>query len=259
MCADRSQHPIVHFVGSIPLPDAETVFRTLSSATGRHVGPSSGRRDRHPQVLDPVSAGRARRESRDRVRQGRAAVQIRAMGRQGGARNPAPAHQARRHARPGRFQDRLCRHGDRILGRVRALAEGGRHPGERQVPDQHPDADCAHLQQHGAGRPAQAAAGADAVVHRRGREDRQGAAQRPHRDPMGCLPGGAGLGELLRPGAGRFPHRDHRRARQDRRRGAACDRAWLSPVLRQPGRRAHGAAQGRGHHGRDRSMPSRRR
>jgi hypothetical protein len=28
------QKPIVHFVGSIPLPDAETVFQTLSAATG---------------------------------------------------------------------------------------------------------------------------------------------------------------------------------------------------------------------------------
>jgi hypothetical protein len=34
---DRSQHPIVHFVGSIPLPDSETVFRTLSKATGPHL------------------------------------------------------------------------------------------------------------------------------------------------------------------------------------------------------------------------------
>jgi methionine synthase II (cobalamin-independent) len=32
-----SKHPIVHFVGSIPLPDAETVFRTLSSVTGPHL------------------------------------------------------------------------------------------------------------------------------------------------------------------------------------------------------------------------------
>jgi len=32
------QHkPIVHFVGSIPLPDAETVFRTLAAATGPHL------------------------------------------------------------------------------------------------------------------------------------------------------------------------------------------------------------------------------
>ena len=37
MPADRSKHPIVHFVGSIPLPDAESVFRTLSSATGAHL------------------------------------------------------------------------------------------------------------------------------------------------------------------------------------------------------------------------------
>jgi hypothetical protein len=29
--------PIVHFVGSVPLPDAETVFRTLSAVAGRHV------------------------------------------------------------------------------------------------------------------------------------------------------------------------------------------------------------------------------
>jgi len=35
--ADRSKHPIVHFVGSIPLPDSETVFRTLSQACGKHV------------------------------------------------------------------------------------------------------------------------------------------------------------------------------------------------------------------------------
>ena len=34
---DRSKHPIVHFVGSIPLPDSETVFRTLSKATGPHL------------------------------------------------------------------------------------------------------------------------------------------------------------------------------------------------------------------------------
>ena len=37
MPADRSQHPIVHFVGSIPLPDAETVFKTLPAAVGAHL------------------------------------------------------------------------------------------------------------------------------------------------------------------------------------------------------------------------------
>jgi len=34
--ADRT-HPIVHLVGSIPLPDAETVFRTVSDAVGPHL------------------------------------------------------------------------------------------------------------------------------------------------------------------------------------------------------------------------------
>ncbi len=34
MSAVPKQKPIVHFVGSIPLPDAETVFRTLAAAAG---------------------------------------------------------------------------------------------------------------------------------------------------------------------------------------------------------------------------------
>ena len=37
MSGESLEHPIVHFVGSIPLPDAETVFRTLAAATGTHV------------------------------------------------------------------------------------------------------------------------------------------------------------------------------------------------------------------------------
>jgi hypothetical protein len=37
MNTETHKHPVVHFVGSIPLPDAETVFRTLSGAVGGHV------------------------------------------------------------------------------------------------------------------------------------------------------------------------------------------------------------------------------
>jgi hypothetical protein len=37
MSAAPAHKPIVHFVGSIPLPDAETVFRTLAAATGSHL------------------------------------------------------------------------------------------------------------------------------------------------------------------------------------------------------------------------------
>jgi hypothetical protein len=37
MSAATPHKPIVHFVGSIPLPDAETVFRTLTAATGSYL------------------------------------------------------------------------------------------------------------------------------------------------------------------------------------------------------------------------------
>ena len=37
MSAIWQRAPLVHFVGSIPLPDAESVFRTLSAATGPHL------------------------------------------------------------------------------------------------------------------------------------------------------------------------------------------------------------------------------
>src|SRR4051794_35224563 len=37
MSASHEQKPVVHFVGSIPLPDAETVFRTLSEVAGPHL------------------------------------------------------------------------------------------------------------------------------------------------------------------------------------------------------------------------------
>src|SRR5215469_14072096 len=33
----RTGEPIIHFVGSIPLPDAETVFRTLAQTTGAYL------------------------------------------------------------------------------------------------------------------------------------------------------------------------------------------------------------------------------
>ncbi len=37
MNATTAHKPIVHFVGSIPLPDAETVFHTVAGATAPHL------------------------------------------------------------------------------------------------------------------------------------------------------------------------------------------------------------------------------
>ena len=62
--ADRSKKPIVHFVGSIPLPDNEAVFRTLSAGDWAASFSLAGRGDRHPQNMDTFSAGRARRTIR---------------------------------------------------------------------------------------------------------------------------------------------------------------------------------------------------
>jgi hypothetical protein len=36
MSTSREHKPIVHFVGSVPLPDAETVFRTLPALLAAH-------------------------------------------------------------------------------------------------------------------------------------------------------------------------------------------------------------------------------
>jgi len=60
MSAAPAHKPIVHFVGSIPLPDAETVFRTLAAATGPYLKRLPDR-DRHPQDLDPLAAASAGR------------------------------------------------------------------------------------------------------------------------------------------------------------------------------------------------------
>ena len=62
MSAAPAHKPIVHFVGSIPLSDAETVFRTLASCGGRTTPEApAGRRDGHPEDLDPLSAASAGR------------------------------------------------------------------------------------------------------------------------------------------------------------------------------------------------------
>jgi hypothetical protein len=110
MCADRSSQPIVHLVGSIPLPDAETVFRTLSSAVGPHLvrvpDGETGIRRTWIRFLQDVLAdnpgiGRARR-----------AIPVRAWTQ--AIRRPAPAL-ARPITRSCELR-RLCRHGDRSWG-----------------------------------------------------------------------------------------------------------------------------------------------
>ena len=91
----RAGQPIIHFVGSIPLPDTETVFRTLAGSAGSYLrrlpDGETGIRKTWIRFLQQVLAdnpGIKRCTS----------VQIYPMGRQAVARNSTPAPEARRAA-----------------------------------------------------------------------------------------------------------------------------------------------------------------
>ncbi len=223
MCADRSQHPIIHFVGSIPLPDTEAVFRTLVGATGRHVtrlpDGETGMRKTWIRFLQDVLAENPAIEYANDVPpfkfvqwDGKLVREI-----------PRLRHQARRdadaaHAFKTGYADMAIESWsvfDRLQG-AGAIPAGVKF----QISIPTPIAPT-YNNMVPSDRP-RTAAGADAGVHRRGRGHRQGAAERPHRHPVGRLPGGAGLGELLRPRSGRFPHRDARRP--ERRSATRCRR-----------------------------------
>ena len=152
---------------------------------------------------------------------GRAAVQVHAVGRQGRARNSAPAREARRHARRRRsFKTGYADMAIESWGMFDRLQQAGVIPPKvkfqislptpiaptynNMVPTDRPELLPA-LTEHLLGEVAKIA---------------QALAQRPHRAAMGRVPGGAGLGGLLRAGPGRLPDRDDRRAR--RRSATPC-------------------------------------
>ncbi len=147
----RNAHPIVHFVGSIPLPDTETVFRTLSAAAGPHLtrlpDGGTGIRKSWIRFLQDVLAQHPAIEPADvppfRFVQwdGKVVREI-----------PRLRDQTRRQGRRRRIQNRVRRHGDQFLGGVRTDAKGRHDPGRCEVPGLFADPDRAHLQQHRAGR-----------------------------------------------------------------------------------------------------------
>ena len=141
MTADRGKQPIVHFVGSIPLPDAETVFRTLAGAAGPHLSRlpdgETGIRKTWIRFLQDVLAENPAIEVATDVPpfkftqwDGKVLREI-----------PRLRLRSRRHARCRQLCHRLCRDGDRLLGRVPTFAERRGHPAPGQVPGFAADAD----------------------------------------------------------------------------------------------------------------------
>ena len=68
----RTGHPIIHFVGSIPLPDADTVFRTLAESAGAYLrrlpDGETGIRKTWIRFLQQVLADNRRSKSRPACR-----------------------------------------------------------------------------------------------------------------------------------------------------------------------------------------------
>src|SRR6516164_4237484 len=133
----HTAHPVVHFVGSVPLPDADTVFRMLAASAGPYLrrlpDGETGIRKTWIRFLQQVLADNPAIEVAD--------------------------------VPPFKFTEwdgkRLRGGGERVLEPVRATAESRCHPRGGQIPDLVADTDCPDLQQHGPVRPAPSTAGAD--------------------------------------------------------------------------------------------------
>ena len=155
---DRSKHPIVHFVGSIPLPDSETVFRDLSAAVGprliRLPDGETGIRKTWIRFLQDVLAENPAIEPAHGV------PPFQFMQWDGKVVREIP----RLRVKPGATVDAATfrtGYADMAIESwavFERLQKPGVIPGRRQIPDLHSDPDRADLQQHGAGRPAEAAA-----------------------------------------------------------------------------------------------------
>ena len=159
MAANGSKRPIIHFVGSIPLPDAETVFGILAGAAGPYLlrlpdGETGIRKTwiRSCKMCLPRTRQsrwrRTYRRSNSSNGTARCCAKSRAFG---SSRAPGPIRPRSKPAMP-RWRSRP--------GACLSAAESRCHSRESEIPGLAPDADRANLQQHGAGGPAGAVAGA---------------------------------------------------------------------------------------------------
>jgi hypothetical protein len=138
---DRTEPPIVHFVGSVPLPDGETVFRTLAQTTGPYLqrlpDGETGIRKTWIRFLQQVLLDNPAIEVATDV------PPFKFTQWDGKLLREIPRLRVKPGATldPTTFGDRLCRHGDRLVEAVRAAAARGRHSHGGQISDLAADAD----------------------------------------------------------------------------------------------------------------------
>jgi hypothetical protein len=247
----RTGQPIIHFVGSIPLPDAETVFRTLAESAGSNLrrlpdGETGIRKTwiRFPQqvLADNPAIEVATDVPPFKFTQwdGKLLREIPRLRVKPGA-TPDPDTFETGYADVAiaswKLFERLQKEGI-IPATVKfqiSLPTPIAPTYNNMVPSDRPRLLPA-LTRHLTGEVAKIAASIP--------NDRIAVQWMCARK---CWPGKA-----ITKRARRFPQRNHRCANPHRQRSAWSDRTRLSPLLRQPGRRALRPAQGHGDHGRNR-------
>jgi hypothetical protein len=166
--AGSSKHLIVHFVGSIPLPDAETVFRTLADVAAPYLlrlpDGETGIRKTWIRFLQDVLAENPAIERAMEV------PPFKFTQWDGKVLREIPRLRVKRGATPDpdTFKTGYAEMALASWSPVRTLGKRGRHSGASEIPSLAPDADRAYLQQHAAVRPACAVACAYRALDGRG-------------------------------------------------------------------------------------------
>ena len=207
----RTEHPIIHFVGSIPLAGRRRPCSARSpKARGRYLrrlpDGETGIRKTWIRFLQDVLADNPAIELAADV------PPFKFTQWDGKLLREIPRLRVKPGAKPDAetFETGYAEMAIASWSLFERLQTGRCHPGDGQISNLAADADRADLQQHGPLRPATAFACTHPAFDRRGCQDRRGDPERPARCAMGCMPGSAGLGGLLRERARRFPHRNDR-------------------------------------------------
>ncbi len=237
---------LAHLIGSVPLATTEEVFRRLAASLGPVLsrmpdGETGERRrwiywqrtmlERHPAMEVDADAGLLELRQWD-----------------GSLLRRTDLLRFRPGVDPDSVvvPDRLRGGRARVLGRLHAAPPRGRGAAGAALPGLPAHRHVERLHVREPARARRLPAGLRALAAPGARRHRGRHPPRRAQHPVGHLPGGAGVRELLPVPPRRLQDADLRPARAPGGRGARRRRARLSPLLRQPGRPAPGDADRRG-------------